>query len=74
MPSPEERGLADRLRAACALHDLSLALMRQRFRREFPTESAAEIEGRLLAWRLYRDDAPHGDGVGRPVRLPRARS
>ena len=55
------------------LYDLGLALMAQNLRRRFPTESEAEIQQRLLDWRLHRIDAPAGDAEGRVVPFPRPR-
>ena len=64
-------GVAERLREAFELYDVGLAMMRQNLRRRHPAEDDAEIEQRLLDWRLHRADAPNGDAVGRVVPFPR---
>jgi hypothetical protein len=68
-----DSGVAGRLRAAFELYDLGLAMMRQNLRRRFAAESDAEIQRRLLDWRLRRSDAPDGDSEGRVVPFPRTR-
>lgn len=70
----DESDVASRLREALELYDLGLAMMRQNLRRQFADDSDAQIEQRLLDWRLKRADAPDGDAEGRLVRFPRARS
>ncbi len=74
MASPADADVAARLRAAFELYDAGLAMMRQNLRRQFPTESEAEIARRLLDWRMRRADAPDGDSAGRIVPFPRPRS
>lgn len=69
-----ERDVASRLREAFELYDLGLAMRRQNLRRQFAADSDAQIEQRLLDWRLKRTDAPDGDAEGRLVRFPRTRS
>ena len=66
--------VCERLREAFELYDIGLAMMRQNLRRRHPTASDAEIDQRLLDWRLYRADAPNGDAEGRVVPIPSARS
>lgn len=73
MRPPVDSGVADRLRAAFDLYDVGLAMMRQSLRRRFAAESDADIQRRLLDWRLRREDAPDGDGEGRVVPFPRPR-
>lgn len=68
-----EPDAASRLREAFELYDLGLAMMRQNLRRQFAADSDAEIQQRLLEWRLRRADAPHGDAEGRLVPFPRTR-
>lgn len=68
-----DAGVADRLRAAFELYDLGLAMMQQNLRRRFVADTDAEIQQRLLDWRLWRADAPAGDSAGRVVPFPRAR-
>lgn len=46
--------IVDRMRAAFALYDIGLAMMRQNFRRQYPDDSEQAIEQRLLDWRLER--------------------
>lgn len=60
---------AERLRQALDLYPVGVELQRQRLRRAHPDESDAEIEARLLAWRL-REGEP-GDAEGREVSWPR---
>ena len=67
MPHPAAR----RLQIACELHDLGVAMMKQRLRREHPDEADAEIQTRLGAWLQERPGAELGDGVGVPVPWPR---
>jgi hypothetical protein len=67
-------GVARRMREAFELYDLGLAMMRQNLRRQYPGDSEASIEQRLLDWRLHRPDAPFGDAEGRVVPFPRPRS
>jgi hypothetical protein len=62
---------AERLRAACELSDAAVELVRARFTREHPDESAEAIERRVDAWRTTRPGAEHGDGEGHPVAWPR---
>ncbi|QBI18462.1 hypothetical protein ER308_02020 [Egibacter rhizosphaerae] len=60
---------AERLRAALALHEDGVAMMRQNLRRRCPDASAEEIDRRLAAWLRERPGAEHGDGSGTPVTL-----
>lgn len=62
---------AVRLRQAFELYDLGLEMMLQNLRRQFPDEGEAQLQQRLLDWRLHRVDAPLGDGAGRLVPFPR---
>lgn len=64
-------GVGERLREAFELYDIGLAMMRQNLRRRYPADGDAEIEQRLLDWRLHRADAPNGDAEGRVVPFPR---
>jgi len=65
--------VASRLRSGFKLYALGLAMMRQNLRREFAHDTDAQIQQRLLEWRLRRRDAPDGDGQGRLVPFPRKR-
>lgn len=65
-----------------ATHDLTLAvelseagiqLREQRYRRENPGATDAEVEAFMRAWLHERPGAPDGDSAGRPVGLPRDR-
>ncbi len=62
---------AERLRVALELFEFGVDLMRQKFRREAPTATKAEIETRLVAWLQDRPGAEFGDAVGRPGPWPR---
>jgi hypothetical protein len=59
------------LAVALELFDLALAMQAERFRREDPNATDAEIDGRLQEWLLDRPGAPFGDSAGRPVPFPR---
>lgn len=74
MGPPVDSDAAARLRAAFELYDLGVAMMRQNLRRRFAADSDAQIEQRLLDWRMRRADAPVGDAEGRGVPFPRSRS
>ncbi len=63
---------ARRLLTALELHDLGVAMMGQRLRREDPDASDEDIRSRLNAWLHTRPGAELGDGVGRAVPWPRA--
>ena len=62
---------ARRLRLALDLYEAGVAMMKQKFRREHPELSDAEIEARLAAWLVERPGAEFGDASGRPVPWPR---
>ena len=62
---------ARRLLTALELHDLGLALMKQRLRRENPGASEETLKEMFLAWLHERPGAEFGDAVGRPVPWPR---
>jgi hypothetical protein len=63
------------LALAFELTDLGARLLAQRYRREHPDATEAEVEAVLQAWFLDRPGAPFGDGPpGRLVTLPRARA
>jgi len=63
IPTPEERA-----RVTFELADLGIKLMRQNLRRQFPQDSDAVIEQRLVAWLDTRPGAEHGDAWGRSSR------
>lgn len=60
---------AERFKTALKLHAAGIDLQRQKLRRMFPTEDAAQIEERLNRW-LLREGEP-GDSPGRQVDFPR---
>ena len=62
---------ARRLLTALELHDLGVAMMGQRLRREDPNAGDAELRSRLNDWLHTRPGAELGDGVGQPVPWPR---
>ena len=64
---------ARRLLTALELHDLGVAMMGQRLRREDPDASDEDIRSRLHHWLHTWPGAELGDGVGRVVPWPRAR-
>jgi hypothetical protein len=60
------------LRAALALFDAGVAMMRQNLRRADPQADDATISARLQAWLTTRPGAEHGDAEGRPIDFPRS--
>lgn len=62
--SPDER-----LRVALELFESGVAMMREKLRREFPSETEVQIEARLRRWLRHRPGAEHGDCVGRRIDL-----
>lgn len=69
--SPAE---ARRLVEAIELFDAGVKLTEERLRRRFPDATAADIARHLADWLQKRgDDAPSGDGPGRPVSAERLR-
>jgi Rv0078B-related antitoxin len=59
-----------RLKIAFDLHDFGVKMMRQNLRRRFPEAKDEDVEKKLLEWLRTRPGAEHGDGVGRPRKLP----
>jgi hypothetical protein len=57
---------AEKLQVALDLFDTGVELKRQNLRRQYPEETADQIEARILVWLRTRPGAEHGDGVGRP--------
>jgi hypothetical protein len=49
-------------------------MRRAQLRREYPDATDEEIEGLLVTWLRTRPGAEHGDGWGRPISWPPARS
>jgi Rv0078B-related antitoxin len=66
-----DESLRRRILATFDLFEAGIDLMRQRLHRQYPAESAQQIEERLAAWLLHRPGAEHGDGVGRVGTWPR---
>ena len=54
------------MKTALELLDMGIALRAERFRRENPTASEAEVDACVGAWLIDRPGAPHGDAPGRP--------
>lgn len=65
--------VAQRLRLALDLFDAGESMMRQTFKRRYPSDSVEEIETRVNLWLSDRPGAPIGDSSGQAVRFPRAR-
>ena len=61
---------ARRMRIALDLFELDEAMLRQRLRRTRPRASDAEIEDAVVAWRMDRPGAEHGDAPGKPRPWP----
>ena len=72
-PPLEPDSPAARMRVALELSAVADAMRAQRFRRERPDASEAEIEALMEAWRGERPGAEHGDSAGRPAHWPRRR-
>lgn len=66
---PEAAAL--RLRLALELYETGERMMIQKWRRELPDATDAQIEARLRAWLLERPGAEQGDAEGVPVPWPR---
>lgn len=61
------------LEVAFALTELGMRMQAERFRRDHPDASEAEVDAAVRAWLHDRPGAPGGDGVGRSVGWPRVR-
>jgi hypothetical protein len=66
MTSPE----VERLRTSLALFEDGVRRMRATLRRQHPDASDEQIDAMGGSWHAPRPGAEHGDGVGRPGRLP----
>lgn len=62
-----------RLRLGLELSAVADAMRAQRFRREDPSRSEAEIDALMEIWRGTRPGAEAGDAPGRAVSWPRRR-
>lgn len=56
---------------ALELTELGARLLAQRYRREHPDASEAEVRSAVATWMVDRRQAPEGDGSGRRVTWPR---
>lgn len=74
MPDDTAEALATRLRMALDLCELGESMRRAQLQRERPGASDEEIEALLVSWLQTRPGAEHGDGWGRPISWPPARS
>lgn len=54
---------AGRLALAFELHDMGVAMMRQRLRSQHPEATAAALDRLLRTWLHTRPGAHHGDGA-----------
>jgi hypothetical protein len=62
-----------KLQTALDLTDLGARLFAQRFRREHPAATEADVKQAVDAWLADRSQAPGGDAVGRVATWPRRR-
>ncbi len=58
---------AEKLNLALELFESGVAMMREKLKREHPTEPDERIEERLRAWIRHRPGAEDGDCVGRKI-------
>ena len=72
-PPLEPDSPAARMRLALELSAVADAMRAQRFRRDRPNASEAEIEALMEAWRSERPGAELGDSAGRSMPWPRRR-
>ncbi len=56
--------IADKFRITCELRELGIEIMRQRFRRENPSASEADVDELLRRWIEDRPGARYGDVAG----------
>ena len=57
---------------AFELLELGIAIRGERFRREHPGCTDAEVDEAVQTWLLERPGAPWGDAIGRSVTFPRS--
>jgi hypothetical protein len=69
--SVSDEVLRQRILATFDMFEAGVDLMRQRLKRQYPAETARQIELRLAAWLHERPGAEHGDAVGRVGTWPR---
>lgn len=70
-PPISDPAVLERMAIAFDLYQVAEDMMRQNLRRRNPSATEEEIEEGIREWLRKRPGAEHGDGVGRPVRLPR---
>jgi len=63
---PLPRSMRERLEATCDMHDVAIAQLVARTRREHPDITDEELQATVAAWLAGGDP-----GWGRPVKLPR---
>ncbi|MFN0089737.1 MAG: hypothetical protein ACKVWR_05620 [Acidimicrobiales bacterium] len=61
------------LEVAFALTELGMRMQAERYRRDHPDASEADVEAAVRAWLHDRPGAPDGDAVGRSVAWPRVK-
>jgi Rv0078B-related antitoxin len=54
------------------MFEFGVAMREQRFRRDHPLASDADIEAMMVDWMRWRPGAEFGDAEGRPVDFPPA--
>lgn len=72
-PPISDPAVLRRMAIAFDLFEVAVQMMRQNLRRRNPSANEEEIEQGVREWLHTRPGAEHGDGVGRPVSLPRDR-
>ncbi|MEP7113282.1 MAG: hypothetical protein ABI862_08455 [Ilumatobacteraceae bacterium] len=58
------------LEAAMDMFEVGVAMREQRFRRDHPAATEAEIKAMMVEWMRWRPGAENGDAHGRVVELP----
>lgn len=71
MEQEDRARAAERLRTSLELHDLGVAMTRQRLRRLHPDATEEALQAMLRDWFAMRPGAEWGDGEGHPVPWPR---
>ena len=70
-PPISDPAVLRRMAIAFDLFEVAVQMKRQNLRRQIPSATEEEIEHGVREWLHKRPGAEHGDGVGRPVGLPR---